>query len=100
MTKLRAAANHYGHDVSGNIEAEPQGVIALDPSLVAVWEPAAPLLVCATMTPFDRALLTIPPRTVRRLSSSDAYGVTGENVTSEGTNSALCGHSPANFVSR
>src|SRR4051794_20448040 len=44
MTKLQAAANHYGHDVSANIEAEPQGVIALDPSLVAVWELAAPLL--------------------------------------------------------
>jgi HD domain len=44
MTKLQAAANHYGHDVSASIEAEPQGVIALDPGLVPVWELAAPLL--------------------------------------------------------
>ena len=78
LTKLQAAAKHYGHDVSANIEAEPQGVTALDPSLVAVWELATPLLVCATMTPFDPALLAIPPRTLRWLSSFDAYGVTGE----------------------
>ena len=77
-TKLQAAANHYEHDLSANIEAVPQGVTALDPSLVAVWALAAPLLVCTTMTPFDRALLTIPPRTLRWLSSFDAYGVTGE----------------------
>ncbi|WP_457971625.1 HD domain-containing protein [Arthrobacter sp. D1-17] len=44
MTKLQAAANHYGHDVSGGIEAEPEGVIVLDSGLVAVWELAAPLL--------------------------------------------------------
>jgi HD domain len=44
MTKLHAAANHYGRDVSSYIEAEPQGVIVLDSGLVAVWELAAPLL--------------------------------------------------------
>lgn len=44
MTKLQAAANHYGHDVSGSIEAEPEGVIVLDSALEAVWELAAPLL--------------------------------------------------------
>ncbi|MFF2242764.1 HD domain-containing protein [Arthrobacter sp. NPDC058130] len=44
MTKLQAAGNHYGHDVSAHVEAEPQGVIALDLGLVAVWELAAPLL--------------------------------------------------------
>ena len=44
MTKLQAAANHYGHDVSGSIEAEPEGVITLDPDLAGVWELAAPLL--------------------------------------------------------
>lgn len=44
MTKLQAAANRYGHDVSGSIEAEPEGVIVLDSGLVAVWELAAPLL--------------------------------------------------------
>ncbi|GAA4048879.1 hypothetical protein GCM10023063_40490 [Arthrobacter methylotrophus] len=44
MTKLLPAANHYGQDVSAGIEAEPDGVIALDPGLVAVWELAAPLL--------------------------------------------------------
>ncbi|MGO4230013.1 HD domain-containing protein [Arthrobacter sp. YAF34] len=44
MTKLLPAANHYGQDVTASIEAEPDGVIALDQSLVAVWELAAPLL--------------------------------------------------------
>lgn len=44
MTKLHATANHFGQDVSASIEAEPDGVIALDPHLAALWEFAAPLL--------------------------------------------------------
>ncbi|WP_255770818.1 HD domain-containing protein [Pseudarthrobacter sulfonivorans] len=44
MTKLQATANHFGQDVSAGIEAEPDGVIALDPGLTALWESAAPLL--------------------------------------------------------
>jgi HD superfamily phosphodiesterase len=44
MTKLRAAANHFGQDISASIEAEPDGVITLDPDLAALWEVAAPLL--------------------------------------------------------
>jgi hypothetical protein len=44
MTKLQAAANRYGQDVSAGIEAEPDGVIGLDPDLAAIWELAAPLL--------------------------------------------------------
>jgi hypothetical protein len=44
MTKLQATDNHFGQDVSASIEAEPDGVIALDPDLAALWELAAPLL--------------------------------------------------------
>jgi hypothetical protein len=44
MTKLQAEANRYGQDVSASIEAEPDGVIVLDPDLAALWELAAPLL--------------------------------------------------------
>ncbi|GAA1785888.1 hypothetical protein GCM10009712_36620 [Pseudarthrobacter sulfonivorans] len=44
MTKLQATDNHFGQDVSASIEAEPDGVIALDPDLAALWEFAAPLL--------------------------------------------------------
>ena len=44
MTKLQPGANHSGRDVSAGIEAEPEGVIALDPELVAIWELAAPFL--------------------------------------------------------
>jgi hypothetical protein len=44
MTKLQATANHFGQDVSGSIEADPDGVIALSPDLAALWELAAPLL--------------------------------------------------------
>ncbi|WP_211881235.1 HD domain-containing protein [Pseudarthrobacter albicanus] len=44
MTKLQPAANHSGLEVSAGIEMEPDGVIALDPELAAVWELAAPLL--------------------------------------------------------
>ncbi|MEO8284740.1 MAG: HD domain-containing protein [Pseudarthrobacter sp.] len=44
MTKLQATANHFGQDVSAGIEAEPDGVIDLQPDLAALWELAAPLL--------------------------------------------------------
>lgn len=44
MTKLHAAANQYGQDVSAGIDAEPAGVVALDMKFAAVWELAAPLL--------------------------------------------------------
>ncbi|MCU1436604.1 MAG: hypothetical protein JWR71_3329 [Pseudarthrobacter sp.] len=44
MTKLQAAANRYGQDVSAGIEAEPDGVISLDLDLAAIWEYAAALL--------------------------------------------------------
>ncbi|QCB95962.1 HD domain-containing protein [Arthrobacter sp. PAMC25564] len=44
MTKLQPAANHSGLDASAGIEAEPDGVIALDPVLAALWELAAPFL--------------------------------------------------------
>ena len=44
MTKLLPAANQYGHDVTGAIAANPDGVIALDPVLARIWELAAPLL--------------------------------------------------------
>jgi hypothetical protein len=44
MTKLQPAANHSGLEVSAGIDTEPEGVIALDPGLAAIWELAAPLL--------------------------------------------------------
>ncbi|HET6269482.1 MAG TPA: hypothetical protein VFE00_05325 [Arthrobacter sp.] len=44
MTKLQPGANHSGRDVSAGIEAEPEGVIALDPELAAIWELASPFL--------------------------------------------------------
>lgn len=47
MTKLLPAANHSGLDVAilaAAIEPEPDGVIALEPALAAIWELAAPLL--------------------------------------------------------
>ncbi len=44
MTKLQATANHFGQDASAGIEAEPDGVIDLQPDLAALWELAAPLL--------------------------------------------------------
>jgi hypothetical protein len=44
MTKLQPAANHSGLEVAAGIDTEPDGVIALDPGLAAVWELAAPLL--------------------------------------------------------
>lgn len=44
MTKLQPAVNHSGLDASAGIEAEPDGVIALDPVLAALWELAAPFL--------------------------------------------------------
>ncbi|SDO97316.1 HD domain-containing protein [Arthrobacter sp. ok909] len=44
MTKLQPAANMSGLDVSAGIEAQPDGVIALDPELAALWELAAPFL--------------------------------------------------------
>lgn len=44
MTKLKPAANLYGRDVTDAIDAEPDGVIALEPDLARIWELAAPLL--------------------------------------------------------
>ncbi|MET4146855.1 HD domain-containing protein [Arthrobacter sp. UYEF21] len=47
MTKIQSAANHSGLDVAtvaAAIEAEPDGVIALDPGMAAIWELAASLL--------------------------------------------------------
>lgn len=44
MTKLLPSANLFGHDVSAAIEAEPDGVLLLDPHLARIWEQAAPLL--------------------------------------------------------
>ncbi|MCX6498095.1 MAG: HD domain-containing protein [Arthrobacter sp.] len=44
MTKMRAAANHHGRDVAASIEADPEGVIALEPRLAAIWDRAAPFL--------------------------------------------------------
>jgi len=44
MTKLQPLANHFGRDVSAGIEAEPDGVIGLEPELAAIWELAAPRL--------------------------------------------------------
>jgi hypothetical protein len=44
MTKLHPGANHSGRDVSAGIEAEPEGVIALDPERAAIWELASPFL--------------------------------------------------------
>ncbi|GAC1502814.1 MAG: hypothetical protein NVS2B15_25500 [Pseudarthrobacter sp.] len=41
---MRAAANHFGQDVSAAIEGEPDGVFALAPDLAALWKLAAPLL--------------------------------------------------------
>jgi hypothetical protein len=44
MTKLQPDANLSGLDISADIEAEPDGVIALGPELAAIWELAAPYL--------------------------------------------------------
>mgnify|MGYP000335807558 CR=1 FL=1 len=44
MTKLQPAANFSGLDVAAGIIAEPDGVIALEPELAALWELAAPFL--------------------------------------------------------
>jgi hypothetical protein len=44
MTKFLPSANQYGHDVTGAIAANPDGVIALGPVLAGIWELAAPLL--------------------------------------------------------
>jgi hypothetical protein len=47
MTKLLPAANHSGLDaaaLAAAIEPEPDGVIALEPALAAVWELTAPYL--------------------------------------------------------
>lgn len=44
MTKLRAAANHYGRDIADTIQSDPDGVIGLDPRLSAIWDRAAPFL--------------------------------------------------------
>ncbi|MEV5052595.1 HD domain-containing protein [Arthrobacter sp. LAR12-1-1.1] len=44
MTKLQPAANLSGVEVATGIEAQPDGVIALDPELAALWELAAPFL--------------------------------------------------------
>lgn len=44
MTKLLPAANQYGHDVTGAIAANPDGVIGLDQVLARIWELAASLL--------------------------------------------------------
>ena len=44
MTKLLPDANFSGLDISAGIEAEPDGVIALDAELAALWNLAAPYL--------------------------------------------------------
>lgn len=44
MTKLLPDANLSGLLISAGIEAEPDGVIALDPGLAAIWNLAAPYL--------------------------------------------------------
>lgn len=44
MTKLQPDANLSGLDIGGGIEAEPDGVIILDPDLAAIWDRAAPYL--------------------------------------------------------
>lgn len=44
MTKLQPEANLSGLDIAGGIEAEPDGVITLDPDLAAIWGRAAPYL--------------------------------------------------------
>lgn len=44
MTKLQPEANLSGLDISAGIEAEPDGVVVLDPELAALWDLAAPYL--------------------------------------------------------
>ncbi|WP_160668592.1 HD domain-containing protein [Pseudarthrobacter sp. ATCC 49987] len=44
MTKLQPEANLSSLDIAGGIEAEPDGVITLDPDLAAIWDRAAPYL--------------------------------------------------------
>lgn len=44
MTKLQPGANLSGLDIAAGIEAEPDGVIALDPQLADLWNRAAPYL--------------------------------------------------------
>ncbi|HSN36105.1 MAG TPA: HD domain-containing protein, partial [Arthrobacter sp.] len=44
MTKLQPDANLSALDISAGIEAEPDGVIALDLQLAAIWNLAAPYL--------------------------------------------------------
>ena len=44
MTKLQPEANLSGLDISAGIEAEPHGVVVLDPELAALWDLAAPYL--------------------------------------------------------
>jgi HD superfamily phosphodiesterase len=44
MTKMLPLANHHGQDVSRFIEAQPEGVVDLEPELARLWGLAAPLL--------------------------------------------------------
>jgi hypothetical protein len=90
MTKLKSAANHSGLDatvlaatvLAAAIEAEPAGVIAMEPVLAAIWELAAPFLTVRdndahTLYAFGLAQLQIdPPKEVggRPVSRSAAGG--------------------------
>ncbi|WP_238703537.1 HD domain-containing protein [Arthrobacter sp. TS-15] len=41
---MKPTANYYGQNVSASIDENPEGVVALDPQLAAIWELAAPFL--------------------------------------------------------